>query len=164
MIISLIAAMDRNRLIGSENTLPWHLPADFKHFKEVTLGKPVIMGRKTFESIGRPLPGRKNIVVSRNGFQADGVESAASIADALNLVSNEDEVMIIGGANFYEQMIGRAQRMYLTHVDAACTGDAWFPEVNEEDWNVVDSFHVNADEKNNYSFDVITYERALANE
>lgn len=159
MIISLIAAMDKNCLIGSNNGLPWHLPADFKHFKEVTLGKPVIMGRKTFESIGRPLPGRKNIVVSRHGFNADGIESAASIDEALNLVDNEAEVMIIGGANFYEQMIGQAHRLYLTHVDAKCEGDAWFPEFDKEGWKIIDSYHVDADEKNNYSFDAVTYER-----
>lgn len=160
MIISLIAAMDKNRLIGSNNGLPWHLPADFKHFKEVTLGKPVIMGRKTFESIGRPLPGRKNIVVSRLGFKADGIEGAASIDEALNLVANEAEVMIIGGANLYEQMIDQAQRLYLTHVDAKCSGDAWFPAFEKESWKVIDSYHVDADDKNNYSFDVVTYERS----
>jgi len=159
MIISIIAAMDKNRLIGSENGLPWHLPADFKHFKEVTLGKPVIMGRKTYESIGRPLPGRKNIVVSRSGFQAEGIESADSIDAALQLVSDAEDVMIIGGANFYAQMIAKAQFMYLTHVDATCEGDAWFPKYNESEWKKVESKNVPADDKNNYSFTISKYKR-----
>lgn len=161
MIISIIAAMDQNRLIGAENGLPWHLPADFKHFKEVTLGKPVLMGRKTFESIGRPLPGRKNIVISRSGFRADGVESADSIDAGLELVADAEEVMIIGGANIYEQTIYRAGKMYLTHVDASCEGDAWFPEINDNDWSVIDQQLVEADEKNNYSFMIATYQRSI---
>ena len=159
MMISLIAAMDKNRLIGKENGLPWHLPADFKHFKEVTMGKPVIMGRKTFESIGKPLPGRKNIVISRIGFSADGVTVVDSIDKALQSVENADEVMIIGGASFYEQMIEKADRMYLTLVDAECEGNAWFPEFNAEDWDVISTTHHRADDKNNYDFIVAIYQR-----
>ena len=159
MIISIIAAMDKNRLIGSQNGLPWHLPADFKHFKEVTLGKPVLMGRKTFESIGRPLPGRKNIVISRSGFKTDGIESVDSIDAGLELVADAEEVMIIGGANIYEQVISQAEKMYLTYVDAECVGDAWFPEINQADWLKVKEQLVKADEKNNYNFTVVTYKR-----
>jgi len=159
MIISLIAAMDKNRLIGSNNGMPWHLPADFKHFKEVTMGKPVIMGRKTFESIGRPLPGRKNIVISRSGFTADGVVSADSIDMAIQLSGDVDEVMIIGGANLYQQMIEKADRMYLTHVEAECEGDAWFPEIDLSEWNVINQKIVESDEKNNFNFNIITYVR-----
>lgn len=159
MIISLIAAMDENRLIGSNNGLPWHLPADFKHFKEVTMGKPVIMGRKTFESIGRPLPGRKNVVVSRTGFSAKGVISAASIDEALTEVAGVEEVMIIGGANFYEQMLSKADRMYLTHVSASCQGDAWFPEYSLDEWVITSRQDYKADEKNNYNFSVVEYKR-----
>jgi len=161
MIISLIAAMDKNRLIGSDNGLPWHLPADFKHFKEVTMGKPVVMGRKTFESIGKPLPGRKNVVISRSGFSAEGVVSVESIDKALAEVREADEIMIIGGASFYEQMINQADRMYLTHVDASCEGDAWFPEFDETQWQVTANEKFDADEKNNFSFNVITYEKKL---
>jgi len=153
--------MDKNRLIGSKNGLPWHLPADFKHFKEVTLGKPVLMGRKTFESIGRPLPGRKNIVVSRSGFKADGIDGVDSIDAGLDLVADVEEVMIIGGANIYEQMISRAMKMYLTFVDAECEGDAWFPEINQADWKIVNQQLVEADDKNNYSFTVVTYEKTI---
>jgi len=159
MIISLIAAMDRNRLIGADNGMPWHLPADFKHFKAVTMGKPVIMGRKTFESIGRPLPGRKNIVVSASGFTADGITVVDSIEKALEAAGDAEEVMVIGGASFYAQMIDRADRMYLTHVDAECQGDAWFPEFNLDDWTVVGQQHYPADEKNSYSFRVVEYQR-----
>jgi len=159
MIISIIAAMDNNRLIGSKNGLPWHLPADFKHFKDVTLGKPVLMGRKTFESIGKPLPGRKNIVISRSAFNAEGVETVGSIDAALDLVADNEEVMIIGGANIYEQMISKAEKMYLTFVDAECEGDAWFPEINQEEWNKTDQQLYEADEKNNFNFTVVTYQR-----
>lgn len=160
MIISLIAAMDKNRLIGSDNGLPWHLPADFKHFKEVTMGKPVVMGRKTYESIGKPLPGRKNIVISRSGYQAEGVDVVTSIDDALKAVSDADEVMVIGGANFYEQMISRADKMYLTFVDAECEGDAWFPQIRESDWLVVSTTEYLRDEKNKYSFKIVEYKRS----
>ena len=159
MIISLIAALDKNYLIGSNNGMPWHLPADFKHFKEVTLGKPVIMGRKTFESIGRPLPGRKNIVVSRNKFTADGILSADSVEAAFQLAGNVDEVMIIGGANFYKQLIEKADRMYLTHVNAECEGDAWFPKFDLSKWNMINQQQVSADDKNNYDFTIVQYER-----
>ncbi len=159
MIISLIAAMDKNRLIGANNGLPWHLPADFQHFKQVTMGKPVIMGRKTFESIGRPLPGRKNIVISRSGFAADGVTVVDSIEGALEQAGDVEEVMIIGGASFYQQMIDRADKMYLTRVNAECEGDAWFPVFSEQDWQVLTTRHFQADEKNNYAFDTIEYQR-----
>ena len=160
MIISLIAAMDKNRLIGSDNGLPWHLPADFKHFKEVTMGKPVVMGRKTFESIGKPLPGRQNIIISRSGYQAEGVVVVDSIDAALEAVSAADEVMVIGGANFYEQMISRADKMYLTFVDAECKGDAWFPEFRESDWQIVSTTEHLRDEKNKYSFKIVEYKRS----
>lgn len=159
MIISLIAALDKNRLIGADNGMPWHLPADFKHFKEITMGKPVVMGRKTFESIGRPLPGRKNIVISRKGFSAKGIISADSIDTALRLVGNDEEVMIIGGANIYQQMIEKADRLYLTHVDTECEGDAWFPEYKIDDWNITNELFVKMDEKNNFDFNIISYER-----
>lgn len=170
MIISMIAAMDENRLIGADNTMPWHLPADFKHFKQVTMAKPIIMGRKTFESIGRPLPGRKNIVLSRGEFKHDGVVAVSTIDEALHeagyaAAADDDstEVMIIGGANLYQQMMDKADKLYLTHVKAACEGDAWFPEVDMREWEIVSQQSVSADEKNNYDFDIIEYKRrALA--
>ncbi len=159
MIVSLVAALDENRLIGSDNGMPWYLPADFRHFKKITMGKPVIMGRKTFESIGKPLPGRQNIVISRSGFVAEGVSSVDSIDAALKLVANIDEVMIIGGANIYQQMIGLADRLYLTHVNAVCEGDAWFPDLVLSEWDVTNETKVESDEKNNFSFRIVSYER-----
>ncbi|MCW9015247.1 MAG: type 3 dihydrofolate reductase [Gammaproteobacteria bacterium] len=158
-MISLIAAMDKNRLIGINNGLPWHLPADFKHFKAVTMGKPVVMGRKTFESIGKPLPGRTNVVVSRSDLEADGVIVVDSIDNALQAVSDAEEVMIIGGASFYSQMIDRADRLYLTHVDAECEGDAWFPKIDADKWQVTTEESYLADEHNNYNFKILLYER-----
>ena len=159
MIISLIAAMDKNRLIGRENGLPWHLPADFKHFKEVTMSKPVIMGRKTYQSIGKPLPGRKNIVISRTGFDDAGIVVVDSIDKALQAAGDVEEVMIIGGASFYEQMIDKADRLYLTHVDAECDGDAWFPEINSDQWMITEEENYKADDKNNYDFKIVSYQR-----
>lgn len=159
MIISLVAALDKNRLIGADNGMPWHLPADFKSFKAITMGKPVIMGRKTFESIGRPLPGRQNIVISRNGFTAEGVTSAQSIESAFRLAGGAEELIVIGGANLYQQLIENADRMYLTHVEAECTGDAWFPEFDLSEWDITREDKYKADEKNNFDFNVVTYER-----
>lgn len=165
MIISMIAAMDENRLIGADNALPWHLPADFRHFKQVTMAKPIIMGRKTFESIGRPLPGRKNIVLTRGEFSHEGVVTVSTIDEALREASQDteaDEVMIIGGANLYQQMIGKADKLYLTHVKTACDGDAWFPEVDMCEWEVVSQQSVLADENNNYDFDIVEYQRRVS--
>jgi dihydrofolate reductase len=159
MIISLIAALDKNRLIGADNGMPWYLPGDFKHFKEVTMGKPIVMGRKTFQSIGKPLPGRKNIVISRSGFKADGVFSADSIEAALKLVEGVEEVMIIGGANIYQQIIGKAERMYITHVDAECEGDAWFPEFDCSEWEKLTQLKIEANDKDNYDYKIVTYQR-----
>ena len=160
MIVSIIAAMDRNRLIGSDNRLPWHLPADLAHFKQVTMGKPIIMGRKTYESIGRPLPGRTNIVLTRSAdFRAEGVLTANSLEQALDYVSEEDEVMIIGGSTIYELALPRADRLYLTYVENAGEGDAWFPEFDIERWRVVASEQHRADEKNSSDYRFVSYER-----
>jgi len=161
----MIAAMDENRLIGADNALPWHLPADFRHFKQVTMAKPIIMGRKTFESIGRPLPGRKNIVLTRGEFSHEGVVTVSTIDEALREASQDtdaEEVMIIGGANLYQQMIGKADKLYLTHVKTACDGDAWFPEVDMREWEVVSQQSVLADENNNYDFDIVEYQRRVS--
>ena len=159
MIISLIAAMDRNRLIGRANGMPWHLPADFKHFKSVTLGKPLIMGRKTFESIGKPLPGRKNIVVSRAGFEAEGIVTVTTIEQALLQADEAAEVMVIGGATLYQQFIANAQRLYLTHVEGELDGDTWFPEFDSRDWKVISAVEHAKDERNDHAFTIKIYER-----
>ncbi len=152
--------MDRNRLIGNKNQLPWHLPADLAHFKRVTMGKPVIMGRKTFESIGRPLPGRTNIVLTRSAdFQAEGVMIARSLGQALEYAAAEDEVMIIGGSSIYELALPQADRLYLTHVENAYEGDAWFPDVDPGQWRVIASEEHAADQKNPCIYSFVTYER-----
>lgn len=160
MKLSLIAAMDRNRLIGKDNALPWRLPADLQHFKRVTMGKPVLMGRKTYESIGRALPGRENIVITRNrDFTAEGCTVLHSIDEALQHAAQHDEVMVIGGANFYEQLLPRADRLYLTLIDGAFEGDAWFPQWNEGEWQEVASEAYEPDENNPYGYRFVTLER-----
>jgi len=160
MIISLISAMDRNRLIGNNNQLPWHLPADFAHFKSVTMGKPVIMGRKTYESIGKPLPGRTNIVLSRNpDTQYEGVECVSSFEHALALVPDAEEFMVIGGSTIYEMLLPRANRLYLTYVEAEFDGDAWFPEFDKNQWYELESVLRKADEKNLYDCRFVTLEK-----
>lgn len=138
MIISLIAAMSRNRVIGKDNRLPWKLSADFKRFKELTSGKPIIMGRKTFESIGRPLPNRTNIIITRDiNYKADGCIVVDSAEDALKAASNAAEVMIIGGEQIFRMFLPKADKMYLTFIDEEFEGDAYFPEYDENGWKEV---------------------------
>lgn len=135
--IVLVAAVARNRVIGSAGNLPWRLPADMKHFKAATLGKPMIMGRKTFESIGRPLPGRRTIVVTRDpAWSAEGVELASSLEAALALArqSQPDEIVVAGGGEIYAQAMPLADRLRLTWVEAEPVGDAWFPAVDTAEW------------------------------
>lgn len=159
MKISMIAAMAKGRVIGKNNAMPWHLPADFAWFKRNTLGKPIIMGRKTFQSIGRPLPGRRNIVVSRNAsWEADGVESAISIDQALRLVEGAEEAVIIGGGSIYEACLSRAERLYLTYIDADIDGDTCFPDWGD-DWKTCYAEHYQADEKNPYNMEFVILER-----
>ena len=152
--------MDRNRLIGRNNQLPWHLPADFAHFKSVTMGKPIIMGRKTYESIGKPLPGRINIVLTKNAeMQLDGVHCVTTFEQALAVVPGADEVMIIGGSTIYEMLMPRINRLYITYVDAEFEGDAWFPEIDENQWVEQHSETRQADAKNSYDCRFVTLER-----
>ncbi|MFH0262345.1 type 3 dihydrofolate reductase [Vibrio barjaei] len=159
MIISMIAAMADNRVIGKDNQMPWHLPADFIWFKKCTMGKPVIMGRKTYESIGRPLPGRQNIVVSRNSeLRIDGVEAVTSLEQALSLVSDVEEAMIIGGGSFYEHCLPMANKLYLTYIDANVDGDTQFPDWGEG-WKQVHSEQYQADDKNAYDMQFVILER-----
>ena len=160
-LISIIAAMAKNRVIGINNSLPWKLPSDMKWFRQQTMAKPIVMGRKTFESFGaKPLPGRTNIIITRDsGYQATDCLVVNSIEQALHEVADADEVMIIGGASFYEQMLPYADRMYLTFVDASIDGDAWFPAYDEEEWQEVERIHADADEKNTYAHDFVIFER-----
>lgn len=157
MIISLIAAMDRNSVIGKDNSLPWKLSADMKRFKELTTGKPVVMGRKTFESIGKPLPNRINIILTRDkNYKAQGCTVAHSIKEALKDVDENDEVMIIGGAQIYKEFLPIANRMYLTLIDKDFEGDAYFPEYNKNDWKEV---HREEHESDNYKFAFVDLDR-----
>ncbi|WIO74450.1 dihydrofolate reductase [Porticoccaceae bacterium LTM1] len=141
MKIALVVAMARNGVIGRENQLPWHLPEDLKYFKSVTMGKPIIMGRKTYDSIGRPLPGRTNIVITRDTkWRADGVEVVHSLDQALALATEVadrdgvDELIVMGGGEIYRQSLERANRLYITEVDADVDGDARFPTFNIDQW------------------------------
>ncbi len=132
MIVSAIAAMSKNRVIGKENRLPWHLPQDLKHFKEITLGHTVIMGRKTFQSIGRALPGRRNVVISRQkDFNGPGIQVFDSISEALKSCEGEDEAFIIGGEEIYRLAMPFLDRLYLTVIDQMIEGDAYFPEFSQ---------------------------------
>ncbi|WP_323899258.1 type 3 dihydrofolate reductase [Aeromonas hydrophila] len=162
MMISMIAAMAHDRVIGLDNQMPWHLPADLAHFKRVTLGKPVLMGRKTFESIGRPLPGRRNLVISHNSdYRADGVEVIDSVEAALALLAGSDvaELMVIGGGHLYGQLLPRADRLYLTRIDLAVEGDTRFPAFDEGDWSCIEREPHQPDEKNPHSYCFETWQR-----
>ncbi|HXH72555.1 MAG TPA: type 3 dihydrofolate reductase [Mariprofundaceae bacterium] len=160
-MLSLIWAMDDNRLIGRENRLPWHLPADLQWFKRNTLGKPILMGRKTFESIGRPLPGRANIVLSRQqGLAIDGCTVVTSLDEAKQMVPGAEEIMVIGGAEIYAALLPRADRLYVTEIHAAFEGDAWFPAFERSSWRETFREAHAADEKNPYAYDFVILERA----
>ncbi len=159
--ISLIAAMADDRAIGIENRLPWKLPADMKWFRRHTLGKLIVMGRKTFESFGaRPLPERTNIVVTRDAdYKAEGIVVVHSIEQAIAAARNVEELMIIGGESFYEQMLPRADRFYLTLVHGRFEADAWFPEFDWNDWQEVVREEHPVDEKNAYACSFLVLER-----
>ena len=151
-MISLIAAMAADRVIGMDNAMPWHLPADLAWFKRHTLNKPVIMGRRTWESIGRPLPGRLNIVISSQPSAAEDVTWVASIEEALQAAGEAEEVMVIGGGRIYEQFLVQADKLYLTHIDAEVVGDTTFPDFEPEEWQSTFSEFHDADDKNTHSY------------
>lgn len=166
MRISIIAAMAKNRVIGKKNTIPWRLCSDLKRFKNLTMGYPVIMGRKTFESIGKPLLGRLNIIIThRKDYKAEGCVVVHSLEDAFEAakVTNRDEVFVIGGAEIYEQALPLANKMYLTIVKADIEGDAYFPEFNPRKWAAVYQEEINADEKNQYPHLFVDFERLQKN-
>jgi len=133
--VSLIVAVAKNGVIGVNNTLPWHLSEDLKHFKSLTTGHTIIMGRKTYESIGRPLPNRRNIVISRNSNTSyEGVEVVHSLEDAFSISTNDKEVFVIGGSNIYEQALSFVDQLYITEIKKSFLGDAFFPEINKQIW------------------------------
>jgi len=157
----MIAAMADDRVIGINNTLPWKLPNDMKWFRQQTMGKPIVMGRKTFESFGaKPLPGRTNIIITRDkDYQADDCIVVYSIDEAIQAAGDVEEIMIIGGASFYEQMLPKADRLYITLVHTKVDGDAWFPAWNENEWQQLERIDHDADDKNPHSHSFIVMER-----
>lgn len=159
-MISIIVATSMNDVIGIRGDLPWKLSDDLKRFKQLTMGKPIVMGRLTWESIGRPLPGRQNIVLTRQAdFAADGCDVVASPAEALAAVAEAEEIMIIGGGQIYELFLPKASRLYVTRVQASIDGDAFFPGIDETTWQLVDRVPHAADDANEYAFEFRTYER-----
>jgi dihydrofolate reductase len=162
MKVSLIVAVAKNGVIGRGGELPWRLSADLRRFKELTMGHAILMGRKTYESIGRPLPGRRMIVITRQpDYRADGVEVAAGLEEAFRLAADRDdaECFVIGGGEIYDQARPHADRVYLTRVHATVDGDAYFPSLNLSEWHLVSSTPIEADAKNEYPFSFEQYER-----
>lgn len=159
-MISIIVAASANNVIGAKGDLPWHLSDDLKRFKAVTMGKPIVMGRKTWESIGRALPGRQNIVITRrHDFAADGCDVVHSVDEAMSAAGDVDEIMVIGGSQVYEIFLPAAQRLYLTRVHADVEGDAFFPAVDEDEWQLVSEEIHSADERNEFDCSFRIYER-----
>ncbi len=162
MKISMIAAMAKDRVIGNDNAMPWHLPADFAWFKQHTLNKPVIMGRKTFESIGKPLPNRRNIVVSRQTHSStESLEYVESIEQALALINGVEEVMIIGGGTIYQACLPYASRLYLTFIDANIEGDTRFPEWGDG-WEETHTETYAGDEKNVHAMRFVILDKMIS--
>jgi dihydrofolate reductase len=159
-LISMIAALGRNRVIGLDGGLPWRLPEDSAHFRRITMGKPVIMGRRTFDSMGKALDGRRNVVVTSDpAFSAPDVEVARSVDEALALTAGADERVLIGGAAIYAAGLPLADRMYLTFVDAEVAGDVHFPEFDESEWRQVESVEHASNERHAFAFRIVTLER-----
>jgi len=161
MILSLIVAADENNVIGKDNTLPWHLPDEMQFFREKTKGHSVIMGRKNHESIGRVLPNRRNIVITRQkDYQSDGCEVVHSLDEAIDLVRDEDEVFVIGGGEIYKQAMTQADRLYFTRVHQSFDGDVMFPEIDVATWKETERREHPADEQHECAFTFLTYEKA----
>ena len=159
-MISLIVATSTNNAIGVQGDLPWRLSSDLKRFKALTMDKPIVMGRLTHESIGRPLPGRQNIVITRqHGFEAEGCDVVGSIDDAIRAAGDAAEIMIIGGGDIYRQFLPLAERIYLTRVLADIDGDAFFPELAADEWHETSSEHHSADESNEFDITFATLDR-----
>ena len=156
MNISIIVAMSKNRVIGRDNDMPWHLSNDLKNFKKITMGKMVVMGRLTYQSIGRPLPNRQNIVLSRN-FVDTNVLIFNNLQEVLNFSKDEDELFIIGGEDIYCQTINKANKIYLTIIDKEITGDKYFPDIDLSSWDKISSENYIKDENNTHNFQSEVY-------
>ena len=161
MSLSIIAAVDKNQLIGNRGEIPWELPADLKYFKETTMGAPVIMGRKTFESIGFPLPGRKNIIMTKNkNYTAEGCKVVHSKREVLNnFLEKDKEAFIIGGAEIYRIFLPYSEKLYLTIIEHEFSGDTYFPEIDWENWKKISEKKGTTDSKNPYPYSYHVYRR-----
>jgi dihydrofolate reductase len=159
MTVSIVVAISENHVIGKDNKLLWYLPNDLKHFREITTGHTVIMGRKTYDSVGKPLPKRRNIIITRQPITIDGCEVVNSIEAALALCKDENEVFIVGGAEIYRQSLNLTDRIYLTIVHQDFEGDSFFPEINKAEWKEVSREDFEPDERNNLPYSFITLER-----
>jgi len=159
MIITIVVATSENHVIGKDNKLLWYLPNDLKHFKDITTGHTVIMGRKTYESVGKPLPKRRNIIITRQDIVIEGCEVVNSIEAALALCKDDEEVFIVGGAEIYKQALHLTNRIYLTIIHKEFDGDSFFPEIDKSEWNEVYREDYQPDEKNSLPYSFITYER-----
>jgi dihydrofolate reductase len=160
MQLSIIVAMDRNRVIGKGDALPWHISSDLKNFKKITMGKPIVMGRKTHESIGRPLPGRENIILTRDKtYQVEGCTVLHSMDEIFEHCKNVEEVMITGGSEIYKLSLEQASRLYLTEVHTEIEGDTYFPEFDRDEWDEVSREDFEADEKNEFDYSFVLLER-----
>jgi len=160
MIVSIIVAIGENNAIGKNNQLLWHMPNDLKHFKEVTSGRTIIMGRKTFDSVGKALPRRRNIVVTRQNITIPGCEVVKSVEDGLALCKDDDEVFIGGGAEIYKQAMHLTDRIYLTIIHKSFDADTFFPEINKQEWKEISREDFPPDEKNPLPYSFITLQRA----
>ena len=164
MTVSIIVATTENLVIGKDNKIPWYLPADLKYFKRTTLNHHILMGRKCYESIGRPLPKRTNVIITRNPFYiASNCITVHSLKEGIELArsNNEDELFIIGGGQIYEMALPFADRIYLTKVDLEVEGDVFFPEINYENWKLISKENHGKDDKNEYNYSFIILERLL---
>jgi dihydrofolate reductase len=161
MIVSDVVAISENHIIGKDNKLLWYLPNDLRHFKEITSGHTIIMGRKTFESVGKPLPKRRNIIITRQDITIEGCEVVNSIEAALALCAGEEEVFIVGGAEIYKLSLHLTNRIYLTIVHKQFDGDSFFPEINKREWKEVSREDHQPDEKNSLPYSFITLERIV---
>jgi dihydrofolate reductase len=160
-MISIIASIGKNNELGNNNKLLWHLPDDLKNFKETTSGHTIVMGKKTFESIGKPLPNRKNIILTRDkNYKVDGCTVAHSIDEILDLTKNDKEIFIIGGGEIYKLFLPIADKLYLTEVDTTLEADTFFPKFDKGNWKLLNSLPHGKDEKHNYSFKMCIYEKS----
>ena len=164
MILSLLVATDENNVIGKDNKLPWHLPNDLKYFKNQTWAMPILMGRKTFESIGKPLPGRKSIVITRSkDWEQEGVEVVHSVEQAIDKAKDlgVKEIFVIGGAEIFKTSFNQAHRIYLTRIHHRFDGDVYFPKISEAEWTLVQSRNCKADDKNLYDHTFQVWEKKM---